>query len=146
MVAGVHQISRVKGRRVTIETPDLTEVWARVLDTLADEAGPQAGAFLKLTRPLGLVEDTALLAAPNEFTKDLIESRLRPHVTDVLSRELHREVKIAVTVEPELAHDGRPPSSDGFDDELDAETLAADAAFANTLPAANARYCRPPAS
>lgn len=91
-----------RGTRVTIETPDLTEVWTRVLDTLAVEAGPQAGAFLKLTRPLGLVEDTALLAAPNEFTKDLIESRLRPHVTDVLSRELHKEVKIAVTVEPGL--------------------------------------------
>ncbi len=121
---------------MTIETPDLTEVWARVLDTLADEAGPQAGAFLKLTRPLGLVEDTALLAAPNEFTKDLIESRLRPHVTDVLSRELHREVKIAVTVEPELAQDASPSNTDDFDDELDAETLAADSAFANTLPAA----------
>ena len=128
--------SDAKGYWVTIETPDLTEVWARVLDTLADEAGPQAGAFLKLTRPLGLVEDTALLAAPNEFTKDLIESRLRPHVTDVLSRELHREVKIAVTVEPELAQDASPSNTDDFDEELDAETLAADSAFANTLPAA----------
>jgi chromosomal replication initiator protein len=115
---------------VTIEIPDLTTVWTRVLGTLADEAGPQAGAFLKLTRPLGLVEDTALLAAPNEFTKDLIESRLRPHVTDVLSRELGREVRIAVTVEPELAES---ITSDGPDDEPDAETLAADAAFAVTL-------------
>jgi chromosomal replication initiator protein len=117
---------------VTIEIPDLTTVWTRVLDTLADEAGPQAGAFLKLTRPLGLVEDTALLAAPNEFTKDLIESRLRPHVTDVLSRELGREVRIAVTVEPELA--GEMAVAEG-DDEPDAETLAADAAFAVTLSA-----------
>ncbi|HVQ87592.1 MAG TPA: chromosomal replication initiator protein DnaA [Actinomycetes bacterium] len=117
---------------MTIETPDLTAVWARVLGTLADEAGPQAGAFLKLTRPVGLVEDTALLAAPNEFTKDLIESRLRPHVTDVLSRELGREVRIAVTVEPELAGDAGRSSSDA-DDEPDAETLAADAAFAVML-------------
>ncbi|HVQ18539.1 MAG TPA: chromosomal replication initiator protein DnaA [Actinomycetes bacterium] len=112
---------------MTIETPDLTAVWTRVLGILADEAGPQAGAFLKLTRPVGLVEDTALLAAPNEFTKDLIESRLRPHVTGVLSRELGREVRIAVTVEPELAAEIQP---DGGDDGLDAETLAADAAFA----------------
>ena len=115
---------------MTIEIPDLTIVWTRVLETLADEAGPHAGAFLKLTRPLGLVEDTALLAAPNEFTKDLIESRLRPHVTDVLSRELGRDVRIAVTVEPELAGE---TMSDGSDDEPDAETLAADAAFAVSL-------------
>ena len=108
---------------MTTQTQDLATVWSRVLDTLADEAGPQAGAFLRLTRPVGVVEDTALLAAPNEFTKDLIESRLRPHVTEVLSRELGREVRIAVTVEPELADEH--PGSD--DDELDAETLAADA-------------------
>ena len=108
---------------VTTQTQDLAAVWNRVLDTLADEASPQANAFLKLTRPVGVVEDTALLAAPNEFTKDLIESRLRPQVTEVLSRELGREVRIAVTVEPELA-DELPPSDD---DELDAETLAADA-------------------
>lgn len=125
-------VAERRGRQVTIDIPDLTTVWTRVLDTLADEAGPQAGAFLKLTRPLGLVEDTALLAAPNEFTKDLIESRLRPHVTDVLSRELGREVRIAVTVEPELAES---IVSDGSDDEPDAETLAADSAFAVALPA-----------
>jgi len=115
---------------VTIETPDLTAVWTRVLGALADEAGPQAGAFLQLTRPVGLVEDTALLAAPNEFTKDLIESRLRPYVTDVLSRELGRDVRIAVTVQPELAGE---LADDGGDDGLDAETLAADAAFAEAL-------------
>jgi chromosomal replication initiator protein len=107
---------------VTTQTHDLATVWSRVLDTVADEASPQAVAFLKLTRPVGVVEDTALLAAPNEFTKDLIESRLRPHVTEVLSRELGRDVRIAVTVEPELSEE--LPSGD--DDELDAETLAAD--------------------
>jgi chromosomal replication initiator protein len=83
------------------ETPDLSAIWAQALGTLADEIGPQAQAFLRLTRPLGLVEDTALLAAPNEFTKDLIEARLRVQVTDVLSRELGRDVRIAVTVEPQ---------------------------------------------
>ena len=85
------------------DTPDLVAVWSRALGTLADEVGPQAQAFLTLTRPVGVVEDTALLAAPNDFTKELIESRLRTAVTEVLSRELGREVRIAVTVEPGLA-------------------------------------------
>jgi chromosomal replication initiator protein len=110
---------------VTTQTHDLATVWSRVLDTVADEASPQAGAFLRLTRPVGVVEDTALLAAPNEFTKDLIESRLRPQVTEVLSRELGREVRIAVTVEPGLS-DELIVTDDEMDDELDAETLAAD--------------------
>ena len=45
---------------------DLAEVWARALDGLA-EMRLQASqlAWLKLTRPLGLVENTALIATPN---------------------------------------------------------------------------------
>ena len=82
------------------EQPDLVAVWGRSLRLLSDEVGPQAQAFLTLTRPVGVVEDTALLAAPNDFTKELIESRLRAAVTEVLSRELGRDVRIAVTVEP----------------------------------------------
>jgi chromosomal replication initiator protein len=36
---------------------------------------------LRTTRPLGLLDGTALLAAPNEFTKDVLETRLRPMIT-----------------------------------------------------------------
>ena len=46
---------------------------------------PQQRAWLRTTRPLGLLDDTALLAAPNEFTKDVLETRLRPMITTALS-------------------------------------------------------------
>jgi chromosomal replication initiator protein len=52
-----------------------------------------------LTRPLGLVEDTALLAAPNDFAKDYLENRLRPLIASVLSDELGRDIRVAVTVQ-----------------------------------------------
>jgi chromosomal replication initiator protein len=80
---------------------DLGAVWVRCLDGLTGDSVPaQHRAFVQLTRPLAIVEDTALLAAPNEFAKDVLETRLRALVTDALSRELGREVRIAVTVEP----------------------------------------------
>jgi chromosomal replication initiator protein len=83
---------------------DLTEVWARALESLGDTGmTPQQRAFVSLTRPLALIEDTALVAAPNEFTKDVLESKLRPLVVDALSRTLGREVRIAVTVDPSIA-------------------------------------------
>jgi len=83
---------------------DLTEVWARALESLGDTGmTPQQRAFVSLTRPLALIEDTALVAAPNEFTKDVLESKLRPLVVDALSRTLGREVRIAVTVDPTIA-------------------------------------------
>ncbi len=84
------------------DDPDLESVWGSAVDSLADSAvSPQHRAFLRLTRPLGLVEDTALLAAPNEFAKDVLETRLRPQLTRALSAALGREIRIAVTVRPD---------------------------------------------
>ena len=90
---------------------DLTAVWERAVTRLAEDAlSPQQRAWLRLTQPLALVQDTAVLATPNEFTRDLLESRLRPMIVDALSQELDREIRVAVTVE-ELTREGQaaPP-------------------------------------
>ncbi len=104
---------------------DLSELWARAVASM-DEAAmtPQQRAFVNLTRPLGLVEDTALLAAPNEFTKDVLETRLRPVVVAALSKTLGREIRIAVTVDPSIA----PSLDEDATDEL------ADATYAEPTP------------
>jgi len=84
---------------VTDEAVDLGAVWAAATEELTDDTlSPQQRAWLRLTRPLALVEDTALIAAPNPFTKEAIESRLRPAITDALSRRLGRPIQVAVTV------------------------------------------------
>jgi chromosomal replication initiator protein len=86
---------------VAQDTLDLVDVWQRAIDSLEDGAlSPQNKAWIQLTRPLGLVEDTALLAAPNEFTRELLESRYRPLIADALSAQLGRPIRVAVTVEP----------------------------------------------
>jgi chromosomal replication initiator protein len=80
---------------------DLADVWARCLDGLAElHVQPSQLAWLKLSRPLGLVESTALIATPNAFVKDQLETKLRPLVTHALSRELGRGIQLAVTVDP----------------------------------------------
>ncbi len=80
---------------------DLADVWARSLDGLADlQIQPHQRAWLKLTRPLGLVENTALIATPNEFVKEQLETRLRALITQALSQELGRDIQLAVTVDP----------------------------------------------
>ena len=79
----------------------LDRVWYRVIAGLSESAlSPQHRAWVGLTRPLGLVEDTALLAAPNELVKDVLESRLRPVVGGALSAAYGREIRLAVTVQP----------------------------------------------
>ncbi len=80
---------------------DLAAVWARSLEGLAGlHIQPSQLAWLKLTRPMGLLQDTALIATPNAFVKEQLETRLRPLVTEVLSRELGRPIQLAVTVDP----------------------------------------------
>ncbi len=90
---------------------DLAEVWARSLAGLADiQLEAHQRAWLNLTRPLGLVENTALIATPNEFAKEQLETRLRTLVTHVLSRELGRNIQLAVTVDPAATASGPLPA------------------------------------
>ena len=88
---------------------DLAEVWARSLEELSDlQIEPHQRAWLRLTRPLGLVENTALIATPNEFVKEQLETRLRALITHALSREFGRNIQLAVTVDPATAAGGIP--------------------------------------
>ena len=80
---------------------ELDAVWHRVVSGLSDGAlSPQHRAFVNLTRPLGLVEDTVLLAVPYDLVKDVMENRLRPVLTSALSAAYGREMRIAVSVHP----------------------------------------------
>jgi chromosomal replication initiator protein len=83
------------------EKTALLGVWdrARTRFDSDDALRPQHKAWLSLTRPLGLVADTALLAAPNEFVREYLDSHLRPYLAVVLSEELGKDVQIAVTVQ-----------------------------------------------
>ena len=106
------------------EENDLTPYWEAALASLSeDELPAQQRAFVSLTQPLGLVGDTALVATPNEFTKDVLETRLRPIVVRALTATIGQDVRLAVTVDPTL------PTSldDATTDEL------ADATYADEL-------------
>ncbi|MBB4959139.1 chromosomal replication initiator protein DnaA [Micromonospora polyrhachis] len=91
------------------ESIDLAAVWLATTDEMADEiVSAQQRAYLRLTRLRAIVEDTALLSVPDAFTRDVIESRLRPAITETLSRRLGRPIQVAVTVRPPEDGQGRP--------------------------------------
>lgn len=93
------------GFLVSVKEVELTTLWGRVIEEVAINA-PQHRAFLQLTKPLGLLQNddqtTLLVAAPNLFAKDVLESRLRTVVSEVLTRELGEKTNIAVTVDETL--------------------------------------------
>lgn len=94
-----------EGWLVTLIESDLAQLWERVIADVSIDT-PQHRAFLSLTKPLGLLKSNGatnlLVAAPNAFAKDVLETRLRSVVSDVLSRELGEKTNIAVTVDESL--------------------------------------------
>ncbi len=83
-------------------TADLAAVWPRVLEQLlADDQRVEAKdhRWLKACQALALVADTALLAAPNEYAKGVLEGRLLPMITEGLSHQFGRPIRIAITVD-----------------------------------------------
>ncbi|WP_214411398.1 chromosomal replication initiator protein DnaA [Sphaerisporangium fuscum] len=94
---------------------DLGPLWTRALESFAEgSVPPQQRAWLNMTRPFGLVNDTIILAAPNDFAKDVLETKLRPLIAQALSQEFGRPMRVAVMVDPLAGAAETPGRSDGY--------------------------------
>lgn len=90
-------------------------MWPRVLEQLLGEGRGQGVEvkdehWIRRCQPLALVADTALLAVPNEFAKGVLEGRLAPVVSETLSRECGRPIRIAITVDDSAGEPPAPPA------------------------------------
>ncbi len=78
---------------------DYAAAWSAATELLNEEiVSQQKRAYLRLTQLRAIIDDTALLAVPDAYTRDVIESQLRPAITEALSRHLGRPIQVAVTV------------------------------------------------
>ena len=82
---------------------DFGHVWHNTLTALdANGLPPTHRAFLHQAKFVGLLGQTALLAVPDEYTKDIVETRVRQQLVMALSSQLGMEIRLAVTVDPAL--------------------------------------------
>ncbi|RYU10364.1 chromosomal replication initiator protein DnaA [Nocardioides iriomotensis] len=88
----------------------MSTVWR----TLIDDLPPSQRAWLAASRPVTLHEHTAIVAVADDFTRNQLEGRLRTRLEDALGHAFGTQVRIAVTVDPELEaaspHPATPPS------------------------------------
>ena len=76
---------------------DFTQIWQNTIATLdADGLPARERAFLTLARLAGLLDGTALVKVPNDYTKDVVETRVRDEVTAALSDQLGTAVQLAI--------------------------------------------------
>ncbi|MCW2744237.1 MAG: Chromosomal replication initiator protein dnaA [Mycobacterium sp.] len=84
--------------------PDLARLWQQLLDDLGPEqVSRRHTAMLALVAPLGVVSDVVLLAVPNDWTREIVETQLRASLVGGLSAALGRGISIAVQVDPTLS-------------------------------------------
>jgi chromosomal replication initiator protein len=99
-----------------------TAIWTKVLaDPAITELTAQDRAFISVARPLATVENKVILAVPNDFTKDLFETRLRPTIEHALQDVIGGEISILITVDPEHA---QPLDEQETDEQADATYAA----------------------
>lgn len=85
---------------------DYAQIWQQTLGTL-DSVGlsNQERAFVRLCRLVGVLDQTALVRAPNTFTKDFLEQRVREQIHNALASQLGHPVQLAVSVDESLETD-----------------------------------------
>ena len=88
-----------------VESELLGDLWNGVVVAVSQDS-PQSRAFLTLTKPLGLIKNEGgsnlLVAAPNSFAKEILESRLREPLNNALSQKLGERISIAVMIDESL--------------------------------------------
>ncbi|QGN58644.1 chromosomal replication initiator protein DnaA [Nostocoides sp. HKS02] len=96
---------------------DFAQIWQNTISTLdADGLPARERAFLTLARFSGLLDGTALIKVPNDYTKDVVETRVRDEVTHALSSQLGTTVHLAVTVDLSLEEGHLDQDTDGLDE------------------------------
>ena len=110
-------------------TAELDRLWDRALALLERDFGPPTiERFIKPLVPVAMADDTVVLAAPNEFTRDYIRPRYRNPICRALSEAAARPLRLEFVV-PEA-------------DQQAATVTAAPSVSPPRPPAANGDSCR----
>ena len=122
---------------------DLGTAWQQIVE----DPQPNQRAWLRPSVPMTLHENTAIIAVPNDFTRNQLEGRLRNHIEDALSEGFGREIRMLVTVNPALEDVPSSQAEESTDRSVALSTNepAYDSAF-DAAPAAQPDHAEPPSS
>lgn len=86
---------------------DVDATWDETLRILRrdETVSERVMAFLTLSRLMAIVADTALLAAPSAWAKDVFEQRIAVALKEALSEATGRDTRFAVTIDETILSD-----------------------------------------
>src|SRR5665811_1095162 len=82
---GSRRFPNIRSLEVAAQDDSIAQVWDRAVGQLATDPATtsQQLAFIRLARPVGLLDGTMLLSVDNTFTKDYLETRVRNELLTV---------------------------------------------------------------
>jgi chromosomal replication initiator protein len=101
------------GPEATMNPDELATSW----QLLIDELPSNQRAWISASQPVTLHGNTLIVAVKDDFTRGQLETRLRPRLEDSLSSALGRDVRLAVTVDPDLDVTPGPDTAVPIDEE-----------------------------
>ncbi|WP_299930291.1 chromosomal replication initiator protein DnaA [uncultured Nocardioides sp.] len=125
-----------KAVRVDDQQVDLGTAWQQIVEDLQ----PNQRAWLRPSVPMTLHENTAIIAVPNDFTRNQLEGRLRNHIEDALTEGFGREIRMLVTVNPALEAEAQPHIDEATDGSVSMSTNDRAAPFEPPAPVAVDTY------
>ena len=106
------------------QTPDdhATAIWHEAMVHLQGAGlAPRDIGVLRLATLVGLLEGTALLAVKYDHVKDAVEGHLREDVSTALAEVLDRDIRLAVSVDPDAVsaaqEEAAPPAPSPADED-----------------------------
>ncbi len=98
-------MSQPPGPNEPVASADLEAAWSHVW-TSSDAS---TRGWLQGMRPVAMHDSLVILAVPNEFTRDRVESRLRPVIEHQFSDFYSRPIRLAIDVDPTIADEEPSP-------------------------------------
>lgn len=84
-------------------------IWGHIANTALDDPSVTSsmGGFIALAKPRGVMAGTLYLEVPNDFTRTMLEIRLRPALLQAISQTASAEsvLNFAVVVNPEIENE-----------------------------------------
>ncbi|WP_369370364.1 chromosomal replication initiator protein DnaA [Promicromonospora sp. Populi] len=84
---------------------NIGDVWAQTLTALEarPDMSPRQLAFIRLAKPMAVLDDMVFIAVPHEQTRTYLETAVRDDLVSAMSSVLGRSVRFGITVDPELS-------------------------------------------
>ncbi|MCO6678920.1 chromosomal replication initiator protein DnaA [Cutibacterium avidum] len=81
---------------------DPTEALNAAWDEILKKVSKPNRAWLSNTTPVTMHGSTVMIAVPNEFARERVESKMRHKLEELLSDQFHKGIHLAITIDPDL--------------------------------------------